>query len=336
MVADAKERIVASQAEELLGKGPLPGYSDFLATVLAGEATVSHPFPSVIILNDNKSGRESAGVPTMYAAAPIRDEVGQIIAALGFRLQPDVDFTRIMSVARGGQTGETYAFNREGLMLSESRFDDDLKRFGLISDRADSRSILQLELRDPGGDLASGFRPRSPEHAAELPLTESVASAVGGNSGVNTIGYRDYRGVPVVAAWTWLPAYEFGVVTEIDQDEAYAPLYIVRPVFWGLFGLLTASALAIFVFTVFVSRLKQAAAHEVLKALQLGQYRLEEKIGQERKMGVVLSRAACDAEATHGHQALRHRKNNGNVDRPIRARSAPHRPAQSPQHDRHL
>ena len=125
----------------------------------------------------------------------------------------------------------------------------------------------------------SGFR-STPGTRQDRPLTESVASAVAGDSGVNTIGYRDYRGVPVVAAWTWLPAYEFGVVTEIDRDEAYAPLYIVHPVFWGLFGLLTASALAIFVFTVFVSRLKQAAAHEALKARKLGQYHLEEKIGQ--------------------------------------------------------
>jgi hypothetical protein len=283
-VADVSQRIIASHAGELLGKSSLPGYSEFLPKVLAGEEAVSHPFPSVIMLS-SKSGSEMAGVPTMYAAAPVRDAQGRVIAALGFRLQPDVDFTRIMWVARGGQTGETYAFNRQGLMLSESRFDDDLKRFGLIADRSNSRSVLQLELRDPGGDLYSGFR-AAPGTRRERPLTEGVASAVGGNSGVNTVGYRDYRGVPVVAAWTWLPAYEFGVVTEIDRDEAYAPLYIVHPVFWGLFGLLTASALAIFVFTVFVSRLKQEAAREALKARQLGQYRLEEKIGQGG-MGVV-------------------------------------------------
>src|SRR4029077_3364930 len=60
----------------------------------------------------------------------------------------------------------------------------------------------------------------------------------------------------------------------------------VRPVFWGLFGLLAASALAIFVFTLSVSRLKQAEQHAALKALQLGQYKLEEKIG-EGAMGVV-------------------------------------------------
>jgi hypothetical protein len=284
LVADGNQRIVASHAHELLGKQALPGYSEFLAKVLAGIPTVSHPFPSIIMLND-KSGRESAGVPTMYAAAPIRNADGKIIAALGLRLRPDVDFTRIMSVARGGKTGETYAFNRQGLMLSESRFDDDLKRFGLIVDRPESRSILQLELRDPGGDLYSGFRPEAGTRR-DLPLTESAASAVAGNSGVNTLGYRDYRGVPVVAAWMWLPDDEFGVVTEIDRDEAYAPLFIVRPVFWGLFGLLTASALAIFLFTVFVSRLRQAAAQEVLKARQLGQYQLEEKIGQGG-MGVV-------------------------------------------------
>src|SRR4029077_6320991 len=60
----------------------------------------------------------------------------------------------------------------------------------------------------------------------------------------------------------------------------------VRPVFWGLFGLLAASALAIFVFTLSVSRLKQAEQHAALKARQLGQYQLEEKIGQGA-MGVV-------------------------------------------------
>lgn len=283
IVADTKERIIASHAPELLGKRSLPGYSDFLPKVLAGEATVSHPFPSLIVLED-RDGRASAGVPTMYAAAPVRNAAGQIIAALGFRLDPEQDFTRILSIARGGTSGETYAFNRQGLMLSESRFDEDLKRIGLIANRPESRSILQLDLRDPGGDMLAGFRPMCLRD--ELPFTEPVREAVAGRDGVNTVGYRDYRGVVNVAAWKWLPEYDFGVLTEIDRAEAYAPLYVVRPVFWGLFGLLAASALAIFVFTLFVSRLKQAEQHAALKALQLGQYKLEEKIG-EGAMGVV-------------------------------------------------
>jgi hypothetical protein len=283
IVADRNLRIVGSRAAVLLGERDLPGYQEFLSKALMGSPTVSHPFPSVFMVTDN-TGRASVGKPTMYTAAPIKDDSGTIIGVLGFRLQPDVDFTRILRVAQGGDTGETYAFNRDGLMLSESRFDDDLKKAALILDRPDSQSILQLELRDPGGDVTTGYRPAG--NRAEWPLTAPVADAVNGRTGVNTAGYRDYRGVPNVAAWTWLPDYEFGVVTEIDKSEAYAPLNIIRTVFWGLFGMLVVSALAIFAFSVSVSRLKLSARREALLARQLGQYTLEEQIGQGA-MGVV-------------------------------------------------
>ena len=36
--------------------------------------------------------------------------------------------------------------------------------------------------------------------------------------------YRDYRGVEVIGAWRWLPAYDLGVLAEIAADEAFAPL----------------------------------------------------------------------------------------------------------------
>lgn len=282
-LADRKHRIIGSYAEELIGKQSLRGYSEFIEKVFEGKPVVSHPFPSLLMLTDEK-GRTSAGVPTMYAFAPIRDAEGKIFAALGFRLRPEVDFTHIMSAARGGKSGETFAFNRDGLLLAGSRFDDELKRMGLIPDLPDAQSILTLELRDPGVDLTTGVK--AALRGSERPLMKGVADAAQGHSGVDVLGFRDYRGVPVVAAWTWLPEYEFGVLTKTDKDEAYAPLYTVRPIFWGLFGLLAASALGIFVSTVFISRLRQTARHEALKALKLGQYELEEKIGQGA-MGVV-------------------------------------------------
>jgi len=283
MVADSHQRLIASYAVELLDKKNLPGYSEFLPEVLAGNATVSHPFPSVIVLTD-AAGRASVGVPTMYAAAPVMDADGKVVAALGFRLKPETDFTRILSVATMGESGETYAVNRDGLLLSESRFDGDLKKIGLIPDRPESQSILNVEARDPGGNMMDGFRPT--QERSQLALTTPVAAAVTGSEGVNVTGYRDYRGVLSVAAWTWLDKYDFGVVTETDKGEAYAPFYIVRSVFWGMFGLLVVSAGAIFVFTVFVSRLNQQAQQAALKAQQLGQYKLESKIGQGG-MGVV-------------------------------------------------
>ena len=53
-----------------------------------------------------------------------------------------------------------------------------------------------------------------------------------------------------------------------------------------MFGLLALSALAIYVFSLFVSRLRQKAQHEALKARQLGQYKLDAMIGLGG-MGVV-------------------------------------------------
>src|SRR5207245_2892671 len=102
-------------------------------------------------------------------------------------------------------TGETYAFDKNGLLLSQSRFDDQLKSFGLLPDLPDSRSILNLELRDPGADLRKDVRAKKPRREQEL--TKMAKSATAGGTGFDVDGYRDYRGVPVVGAWTWLEDY---------------------------------------------------------------------------------------------------------------------------------
>ena len=110
--------------------------------------------------------------------------------------------------------------------------------------------------------------------------------AVAGNDGVDVAGYRDYRGVPVVGAWTWLPEYGFGVATEVDVAEAYRPLYALRTAFGVLFAVVVAGAVAIFIFTIITARLQRRARRAALDAKQLGQYTLDEKIGAGG-MGVV-------------------------------------------------
>jgi len=106
-----------------------------------------------------------------------------------------------------------------------------------------------------------------------------AADAIQGNSGYDVDGYNDYRGVPVVGAWRWLDDYGMGIATEIDLAEAYRPMYILRRALIIVFGFLIASSVAIFVFTIIVSRLNQKARRESLKAKRMGQYTLEEEIG---------------------------------------------------------
>lgn len=256
-----------------------------------GQTGVSRPRKSRIVIED-KHGQLRAGVPTMFAFAPVKADDGVIKAALGLRIPPEAEFTEILQVARAGSTGETYAFDRHGLLLSESRFDQQLREIGLLTEDADS--ILNVTLRNPGVDLVAGERTKVPR--SEQPLTELAVGAAAGKSGSNLVGYRDYRGVQSVGAWTWLEDYEFGVGTEVNADEAFYPLLLLRTTFWSMFAMLGATSAAIFVFSIINVRLNRAARRAALEAKQLGQYTLDEKLG-EGGMGVVY----------RGHHAMLHR-----------------------------
>ena len=282
ILADKQQRIVSATSPELIGQ-TIPEYEGFLNRALEGEVAVSPPFASVVLMKDEK-GKLRTGLPTMFVVAPVRDANFQVIAALGLRIRPDRGFTQILQLGRVGESGETYAIDKTGLMVSGSRFDEDLILLGLLPDRDDAQSILTISIRDPGGNITEGHRPKV--RRSELPLTKSAAAAVAGAAGSDLDGYRDYRGVPVVGAWQWLPKYEIGLITEIDYAEAYRPLTILRWAFFAMFGLLAASSVAIFVFTVVVARLQREAQKAAIEAKHLGQYRLEERLGAGA-MGIV-------------------------------------------------
>ncbi len=277
-VLAADSLVLAANDETLIGQKLLAGNVEMLDKVIdKGKPLVSPPFASLAMLED-EWGQRSPGVPTMFAASPVRDDEGKIVAVLGLRMRPDKEFTNILNVARPGQTGETYAINRKGVFLSASRFEDELKRMGLQVDRAQSRSVLEVEVRNPGVDMRTGARPE--KRRSEQPLTKAAQSVIEGGSGVDVEGYPDYRGVPNVGAWTWLDDYGFGVITEMDKDEAFRPLTILRTAFWTLFGLLAAAAGAMLGLTLLAGRLERRVREAVIAAGQLGQYALEEKIGE--------------------------------------------------------
>ena len=231
------------------------------------------------------AGRLRRGDATMMqVAAPVRNSDGVIVGALAMIINPDKEFSYILSVARWGNSGETYAFDQTGLLISHSRFDEQLKQLGLLN-ATNSSSALNLRLDDPEGDLTKGFHLTNAENESHA-LIRLVASAVDGGDEVDVNPSRDYRGVPVVGASCWLPQFGFGVATQIDADEAYRPLRVLQLVFAVLilFLLLCAAGLFVFSYANLVWRRRLSEAE--LKLKQLGQYTLEEKIG-EGGMGVV-------------------------------------------------
>ncbi len=210
----------------------------------------------------------------MMTAAPIRDDDGKVLAALMFTINPDQEFTRILSVARAGESGDTYAVDEKGYLISDSRFEDQLKAIGILEDIPEVRSILSVQIRDPGGDLTKGFTPA--KTLMDRPLTRMARAAIAGEAGVDLKGYRDYRGVEVFGAWKWLSDYGFGVATEISRAEALAMFRPLKIIFWGLFILLVGVAGLVVSSTFIIQRLQKRIA----QIKKLGPYTLEEKIGE--------------------------------------------------------
>jgi sigma-B regulation protein RsbU (phosphoserine phosphatase) len=178
---------------------------------------------------------------TMLVGAAVREDDGTVPCVLAFLIDPERDFTQILQRGRMGESGESYAFDRDGRLISRSRFEEDLQRIGLIA--SGEHGILNVEIRDPGGNLVQGFRPEAPR--GEQPLTLMAESATSGRSDANLDGYNDYRGVPVIGAWVWDETTGLGITTEIDFSEAYGSLRWVRRMFAGGAGTGVALVLAL-------------------------------------------------------------------------------------------
>lgn len=270
-VVDLSGRIVAAKNDAAIGRRVGTSVAEWFDRIVAGETAIFGPVEYPVAEGE----RDSLVLrPAIFVAAPVRNSRNDVIAALVMRYSPADEFSRLLQLAQFGASGESYAFNSSGVMITESRFTDQLQEVGLVEDGPDASSILAIEIRNPGGNLLLGHQPDLPR--AALPYTRMAAAAIAGIDGVDVEGYLDYRGVPVVGAWRWLPDYGFGVAMEVDVQEAYETLYVVRQGFWALVALLMLGAVGIF----FYNFLFQDMSNRMRKAERLGQYTLEEKIGE--------------------------------------------------------
>ncbi len=281
VVADRDQRIIAAQTQELIGQ-VVPQYRDFVGKVIEGKSTVSVPFPSLVLMRD-RTGNLRADVPTMFVCAPILDENLQPMrpsaCAFGRRKSSRKCCTWVSSgkPAKPMPSTKTDSWFRTAVSMMTwlswvlFRTRKMPPRFSTF--RYEIPAVVYSKATAPACDARSY-------------LTFACSSAIAGETGVSIAGHRNYRGEAAVSAWTWLPNYNLGLITEIDLAEAFRPLTILRWSFFTLFGLLVATSIAIFIFTLVIAKVQREAREAAIEAKELGQYRLERMLGTGA-MGVV-------------------------------------------------
>jgi two-component sensor histidine kinase/HAMP domain-containing protein len=117
----------------------------------------------------------------------------------------------IMSETTGlGRTSETYLVGKNRLLLTESRLPEYF----------------------PGNVFIS---------------SEGINAALDRHERGSGI-YRDYRGIPVLGVYLWVPKLEVALLSEMDQLEAYSPIYVMLAlnVGMGVSALIIAGILSVF------------------------------------------------------------------------------------------
>jgi PAS domain S-box-containing protein len=234
---------IASMRDENIGTENLIFYNrrDIFNKVLKGQGSFIPPMPSDVPI-DGQSDAHS-----IFLAAPVVDATGQVIAIATHRLTPNQEFSEICQMGRVGQTGETYSMDREGRMLTKSRFQED--------------RVHMLPVSIPNTD-------------SELTLMAHHISR--GENGVDVEGYLDYRGVMVMGAWLWDERHQIGLCTEIDVTEALEPYHKAKNIILGLL-----------VITVMLSLVTTAialmASQKANKILSKARKKLEDEVKERTK-----------------------------------------------------
>ena len=268
LVTGRDGNIVAAYKNSLVGTKLNDTGMAFVKKAFQGETFMSLPQFPIFFLDPDAL---SHNLPVIVLGTGIKDENDEIVATLLLSIPPEDDFSALFSMLRFGANGDCYAFNKEAVMVSESRWTEQAAEQGLLLDNNRKSSILNIKLTNPAAKNQEGPS-----------LTKMTRQALSGHKGFDLEGYRDYRGVEVIGAWTWIDDFQMGIAIEVEKKDAYRILLPLRLAQFGLILLLAGCTIAL----LFSSYIIQFLKSKVEEVSRLGQYRLIEKIG-EGGMGTV-------------------------------------------------
>jgi serine/threonine-protein kinase len=279
-IVDRDYRIAAATLPQLVGLRMRTGSDGLKALV---NALVGKPMfypPHMLGASfDLPPGLEAVRQPVLQIWAPLRDAQGKIRGSLGFAMDVRSQFQRFLQ-GRPGETGEVYAFDARGLMLSVSRFDPELRAMGLLGEG--ETSLLRTQVRVPAASDDAAELTKLASRAIES-RTETDPARL---AGTLSTPYRDYRGVEVIGAWRWLPDLDLGLANEADRAEVASPLRYL----WWAFGGLIAMLLLLLGSNVWSAFAMERLRREVSQRRRIGSYKLVRKLGEGGLGEVFLAR----------------------------------------------
>ncbi|MDH5720475.1 MAG: sensor domain-containing diguanylate cyclase [Spirochaetia bacterium] len=223
-VIDLEYVNIASSRESNIGLQNFlaQNHKQYIQRAFKGETVFIPPVKSDVAVKTN-SGKQISGYPSIYVLTPVYSD-SIVISVLGAQIDPYNTFSKIAHIGRMGNSGETYFFNSDAKLLTSSRFEERLVQMGLLKE--ETPSILNVDIRDPGGNLLEGYVSEMPRE--KQPFTVMAQSALKKNNSSNDSGYNDYRGVLVIGAWLWDNNIDIGITTEIDLEEALESYHRTR------------------------------------------------------------------------------------------------------------
>jgi signal transduction histidine kinase/DNA-binding response OmpR family regulator len=234
-------KVVGKDARSLIGKdvSAIKVLDDALLNGSSMGRPLVSPYPF-------KTFNGIASPGTLYQVSCARvSRTDKPIAILCLRQSPYRDFFPLLKTGFSAATGEAYAVNRAGNVISPTRFGKALIEQGLTMKSSPSY-MNKLWARVPELTRTGVVIPAS----ATSPLTKAVALAIQkGESGFIN-GYKDYRGQMVVGAVKWLPEMDIGIVVEQDASEVYGPYLFARNTIISLTAMsILLISILVFVFT---------------------------------------------------------------------------------------
>ncbi|WP_321829986.1 ATP-binding protein [Thalassovita sp.] len=172
--------------------------------LLQGEALLTQMTRSDVPLSDSDDIRENV---TNFAAAPLRNFDGSVVAILALRLFPNQELFQLLNFVESSAQLHTYAFNAQGALLSHVNEVDALRATGQWQEGHD-----HLLSEPPNANSDSALPER---------MILPVRRALQGQNGSDIQGYTNYAGDKVVGAWHYFEDLGFGIVIEQPYKNAY-------------------------------------------------------------------------------------------------------------------